>query len=68
MTGRSAVVIPDGDESTMLAVADRFHARYLIIEAAGASGPIATVYNNKQSQHLRFLGELGDTRIFEVQP
>jgi len=68
MTGRSAVVVPDGNEATMMAVAERYHARYLIIEAAGAAGPIETVYNNKQSRHLRFLGELDDTRIFEVQP
>ncbi len=68
MTGRSAIVVPDGNETTMLAVAARYHARYLIIEAAGASGPIEAVYNNKQSQQLHYLGELYDTRIFEVQP
>jgi len=68
MTGRSAIVVPDGDEATMLAVAARYRARYLIIEAAGAAGPIKIVYDNKQSQHLLFLGELDSTRIFEIQP
>lgn len=68
MTGRSAIVVPDGDESTMLAVAARYRARYLIIESAGAAGPIKMVYENKQSQHLLFLGELDGARIFEIQP
>jgi len=68
MTGRSAIVVPDGDETTMLAVAARYHARYLIIESAGAAGPIKIVYDNEQSQHLRFLGELDGTRIFEIRP
>jgi len=34
MTGRSAIVIPYGDESSLLAVAARFHARFVAIEAA----------------------------------
>ncbi|MBI3738706.1 MAG: hypothetical protein HY258_06640, partial [Chloroflexi bacterium] len=68
MTDRSAIVVPYGDESSMLAVAERYHAKYVIIEAAGAAGPIKTVYDNRQSLHLHFLGEVNDARIFQVQP
>jgi hypothetical protein len=68
MTGRSAIVVPDGGEATMLAVAARYQAKYLVIEAAGVSGPIEAVYNNKQDQHLLYLGELDGTRIFKVNP
>jgi hypothetical protein len=60
--------VPYGDETSMLAVAGRYHAKYLILEAAGAAGPIKSVYDNIQSQHLLFLGELDDARIFQVQP
>ena len=72
MTGRSAIVIPYGDENSLLDVAKLFHARFVAIEAAGASGPIETIYNSKGDLSLRFLGEVNepnnDTRIFEIQP
>jgi hypothetical protein len=72
MTGRSAIVIPYGDENSLLTVANRFHARFVAIEAAGASGPIETIFNNKGDSSLRFLGEINEpnneTRIFEIQP
>ena len=60
MTGRSAIVIPYGDENSLLAVAARFHARFVAIEAAGASGPIETIYNSKGDSFLRFLGEVNE--------
>jgi len=68
MTGRPAIVIAYGDESTLLALATRYRARYLALEAAGAAGPIKDVYENLHSQHLRFWGEVEDVRIFEIQP
>jgi len=72
MTGRSAIVIPYGDENSLLTVAKRFHARFVAIEAAGASGPIGVIYNNQGDSFLRFLGEINEpnnvTRIFEIQP
>ncbi|HEX2697529.1 MAG TPA: hypothetical protein VHM28_07440, partial [Anaerolineales bacterium] len=68
MTGRSAIVVPYGDESTMFAVAQRYHADYLVIEAAGASGPIKTVYDNESNPHFHFIGEVDDTKIFKLQP
>ncbi len=68
MTGRPAIVMAYGDESTMLALARRYQARYLVLEAAGAAGPIRDVYENLHSQQLRFLGEVEDVRIFEIQP
>jgi hypothetical protein len=72
MTGRSAIVIPYGDESSLLSAANRFHARFVAIEAAGASGPIGVIYNNKGDAALHFLGEINEpnnvTRVFEIQP
>ena len=68
MTGRPAIVVPDGDETSMLAVADRYHAAYLILEKAGAAGPIKSVYDNQHSQRLVFMDELDGTRIFRIEP
>ena len=68
MTGRHAVVVPFGGEESLLAVAGRYHASYVIIEAAGASGEIKSVFDNLHSQHLQYLGELENARIFKVIP
>ncbi len=67
MTGQPAIVVPYGDEASMFAVATRYHAKYLILEAAGAAGPIKTLYENKQSQHFLYMSEIDGARIFEVQ-
>jgi hypothetical protein len=68
MTGQPAIVAPYGNEAVMLLVAARYHAKYVVLEAAGAAGPMKSVYDNKQSRHLRFMSEIDGTRIFEVQP
>jgi len=68
MTGGAAVVVPYGDEATVLAVAGRFDARYLIVEQAGAVGPIRAVYDNLSSRSLHYLGEVDGTRLFEILP
>ena len=66
MTGRSAIVVPNGGEVTMAAVAKRYDAKYLVIESAGAAGPIKAVYENKNSQRFTFLGDIDGTHIFRV--
>lgn len=68
MTGRSAIVVPYGDEETMAAAANRYGAKYLVIEPAGAAGPIKTVYDNKDSPRLKFLGDLDGTHIYKFLP
>lgn len=68
MTGRPAIVVPYGDATTMFQVAVRYHAKFLVIEAEGAAGPIKSVYDNESSPQFRFMGELNGTRIFQVQP
>jgi len=68
MTGRPAVVVPYGDAAAMIAVARRYQARYLLIEAVGAAGPIRSVYQDTSSPSLQFLGEIDGTRIFRVPP
>ena len=68
MTGRPALVIPYGDEGVVLDLAAHFHARFVIVERAGAVGPIEMIYNNLSSRALHYLGEIDDARIFEVEP
>jgi hypothetical protein len=68
MTGRSAIVVPYGDEASMDAVAQRYGARYLIIEAAGAAGPIKSVYDSRSSQRFAYLGNVDGTHVYRVLP
>lgn len=68
MTGRPAIVVPYGDAASVHAAAVRYDAKYLVIEQAGAAGPIKTVYDNTTSTFFGYLGELSGTRIFRVQP
>jgi hypothetical protein len=67
MTGQPAIVVPYGDSSSILGAARRFQANYLIIEAAGAVGPIKTVYDDTQSTTFQYLGEVNGTRIFQIR-
>ncbi len=68
MTGQSAIVVPYSDADAMWSAATRYHATFLILEAVGAAGPIKAVYDDLQSPHFAYLGELDGTRLFRVQP
>ncbi len=67
MTGQPAIVVPYGDSDTMWAVATRYRAGFLVLEAAGAAGPIKTVYDDLESPQFAYLGDLDGTRVFRVQ-
>jgi hypothetical protein len=68
MTGRAAIVIPYARRASILAAAARYHASYLVVEAAGAAGPIKDVYGNLGDPQLGYVGAVGETRIFKIQP
>ena len=68
MTGRPAIVVPYGDETSMAAVASRYGAKYLVIEQVGAAGPIEQVYKNLSSRRFPYLGSIDGTHIFRVAP
>jgi len=68
LTGRPAIVVPYAGPSDMLAAARRYNAKYLVIERAGAAGPIQTVYADLRGENFEFLGELDGTRVFRVRP
>lgn len=68
MTNQPAIVVPYGNEDTIYAVAARYGAKYLILEKAGAAGPIESLYEDKQSPRFRFMSDIDGTRIFEIRP
>lgn len=48
-SGRPAVVIPNGDLETLLAAAERYHARYLVLEENTVSD-LRSLYNQPESR------------------
>jgi hypothetical protein len=68
MTGRPAIVVPYAGADEMLAAARRYEVKYLVIENAGAAGPIKTVYEDVHNEAFELLGELDGARIFRIRP
>jgi hypothetical protein len=67
LTGRPAIVVPYAGAADILAAARRYDTRYLVIESAGAAGPIKAVYDDVRSEAFEFLGELDGTRVFRIR-
>ena len=69
VSGRSAISLPYGDESTILAVAEKFGARYLVLEQDGTFDSIQDLYDAPQSNpSFVYLGEVDEARLYRVQP
>jgi hypothetical protein len=68
MTGRPAIVVPYGDAVSIRAAAARYGAQYLIVETAGAAGPIKSVYEDTTGEFFDYLGDVDGTRIFRIRP
>lgn len=66
-SGRSAVVIPYGDEITLRNVAEKFAVRFLVIDQNNA-GYLSRLYLEPASYPgFRFLTQQGDFRIYEFE-
>jgi hypothetical protein len=66
MTGRAAIVIPDGDEKTSLAVAQRYRGRYLLLEQNHPAGLDDLYRNPGDRPGLHYLKTDEGVHIFEV--
>ena len=67
-SGRSSVSLPFGDESTILAVAERYNARYLVIEEGGTFEGIQDLYDHPQDNlAFTYLGELDGARLYRIE-
>lgn len=65
---RSAVSLPFGDESTILAVAEKFGARYLILEKDGTFDSIQDLYDQPENNPaFHYLGEIDGARLYEIE-
>ena len=67
-SGRQSVSLPFGDESTILAVAKRFDATYLILEKGGTFDSIQDLYDHPESNPtFIYLGEVDEARLYRIQ-
>jgi hypothetical protein len=64
-TQRSTIVIPDGGPEMASLAAQRYGARFLILEMDHVDGLAALYENPGDLPGLRYLSEMGDARLFE---
>jgi hypothetical protein len=68
ITGRSAIVIPDGDEQTVLDVAKRYGGSYLILEPNAVPRGLSSLYKNPYTHPgFEYLGSIEEVLIFEIR-
>jgi 4-amino-4-deoxy-L-arabinose transferase-like glycosyltransferase len=67
VTGRSAIVIPNGGLTVVLAAADQFGADYLVLEPDSLMPDLNDLYNHPdQFPDLAYLGETDGIRVFKI--
>jgi hypothetical protein len=65
-TGRPAISIPNGDESTMLEVAKRYAGRFLLLEYNHPQG-LSEIYDHPGDRPgLKYLSTIDGTHIFKI--
>jgi hypothetical protein len=65
---RPAISLPFGDESTILQVAERYEAGYLVLEKGGTFESIQDLYDDPQSNPSFFyLGEVDDAKLYRIE-
>ena len=68
-SGRQSVSLPFGDESTILAVAKKFGASYLILEKGGTFDSIQDLYEHPEDNpSFTYLGEVDEARLYHINP
>lgn len=67
-SGRQSISLPFGDESTILAVADKFGASYLVLEQNGTFEAIQDLYDNPESNpSFIYMGEVDGARLYRIE-
>jgi hypothetical protein len=67
-SGRSSISLPFGDESTILAVAERYGARYLVLEKDGTFDSIQDLYDEPQSNpSFVYIGEVNEAKLYRIE-
>jgi len=69
VTGRPAIVIPFGDQSTLLEVAKRYDAVFVVIEKNGKFKEIQKLYDEpRDNPSFIYLGEVNEAKLYRIEP
>jgi hypothetical protein len=67
-SGRPSVSLPVGDESTILSVAKKYDARYLVLEKGGTFDTIQELYDEPQSNPaFIYIGEVNEAKLYRIE-
>jgi hypothetical protein len=67
-SGRSSIALPFGDESTILSVAKKYDARYLVLEKGGTFQSIQDLYDEPQSNpSFVYIGEVDEAKLYRIE-
>jgi hypothetical protein len=67
-SGRQSIALPFGDESTILQVAEKFSAKYLVLEASGTFDSIEDLYQHPEDNlSFTYLGEINNARVYRIE-
>jgi hypothetical protein len=67
-SGEPAIALPFGDESTILAVAEKFGARYLVLEKGGTFESIQGLYDKPGSNpSFVYIGEVNEAKLYRIE-
>ena len=68
-SGHASIALPFGDESTILAVAEKFNARYLVLEKGGTFESIQDLYAEPgNNPSFVYLGEVNEAKLYLIEP
>ena len=66
-TGRSAILLPYGDEATLLTLANQYSAKYLVLEKTNSLGDMQALYDNPSGNPtFVYLGEESNARLYRI--
>jgi hypothetical protein len=64
-----AIALPFGDPATILAVAEKFDAKYLVLEKGGTFETIEDLFKEPQSiSSFVYLGEINEAKLYRIEP
>lgn len=67
-SGRHAIALPFGDETTILTVAEKFGAKFLILEDGGTFDAIQDLYEHPEDNpSFTYLGEIDNARLYRIE-
>jgi hypothetical protein len=65
---RSSIALPFGDESSILAVAKKYSASYLVLEKGGTFEGIQDLYDEPESNpSFVYLGEINEAKLYRIE-